>query len=112
MTEMNHRSYVVQTPDGIYRRNHRHLLPLPQPVSNDTNNGVTLPEGVRSTDTTATPNPSETNSDDSIICHTKWTDIETSGQIVTETVDPTWKGRCSSMAVVVCIVACILRLVL
>ena len=44
-------SYTVQTPEGIYRRNRRHLIPLPTTESNSEANDPpdTLPEGVSRT---------------------------------------------------------------
>ena len=71
VTETNPRSYVVQTPDGIYRRNRRHLLPLPQPGINDTNTGgntpVNPPESAPSPDTNDIPNTAEMDADHSVV---------------------------------------------
>ena len=71
VTETNPRSYVVQTPDGIYRRNRRHLLLLPQPVTNDTNTGgntqVNPTESAPSTDTKDVPDTAEIDADHSVV---------------------------------------------
>ena len=48
--ESSPRSYIVQTPEGTYRRNRRHLVPLPNAYnSKNTNNVPDTPDRVLQT---------------------------------------------------------------
>ena len=54
---INPRSYKIHTPNGVYRRNRRHILPLPETetVSNETPSLPSVENESSPTETPVTP---------------------------------------------------------